>query len=675
MNEEEIFSAALEIDDPQQRLEYLDRVCEGAPERRRQLDLLCAAHEQSGEFLDRPALRQMSGNEKDSPTKIDFGRSTRDQTDQIDLSFLEPPTGPDSIGRLGHYSIREVIGRGGCGIVLRALDEKLERMVAIKVMDPVLAITSPARQRFLREARGNAAVQHENVVGIFAVEEQPLPYLVMELVDGQTLQEKSDGTGPLAVREILRIGHQMASGLAAAHAQKLIHRDIKPANTLLECGAGRIKITDFGLARAVDDASVTQSGVIAGTPMYMSPEQAQGFDIDQRSDLFSLGSVLYLLCCGRPPFRANSSFAVLRRVIEEQPRAIREILPEIPDWLAAMVNKLQAKLPDHRYATASEVAELFEACLADIDRLGGCELSPEVRAKIMVPVAEENIDGVSSDTRRRQQVGTNAPTADPAIGPRPLGRVFLAGLAVLAVTVSLLFVLGHLEFAGWSRSLASVLPVPSVASVSSQVETVPTLPENPFLSELPASTAEMAVPNTDSQPETSAPETSAPETSAPEISAPETSAPETSAPETSAPETSAPETSAPETSAPGRLVPDSVWLGERTYREGAFAVKTVHYELHIREVDGATFRGHVFDNGRGRNFAVVEGQFEADQLQWTEKKQRGDQMTVRATFNEGKLKMVFTGVYPGGARNRGDGELVLVAAPDHSEGAPNPIPK
>src|SRR5207249_6152240 len=143
---------------------------------------------------------------------------------------------------------------------------------------------------------------------------------------GQSLEDKIRQHGPLELPEVLRIGMQIASGLAAAHAQGLVHRDIKPANILLENSVERVKITDFGLARAADDASLTQSGVIAGTPMYMAPEQACGDSFDHRADLFSLGSVLYVMASGRPPFRASSSMAVLKRVVEETPRPIRDII-------------------------------------------------------------------------------------------------------------------------------------------------------------------------------------------------------------------------------------------------------------------------------------------------------------------------------------------------------------
>ena len=159
---------------------------------------------------------------------------------------------------------------------------------------------------------------------------------------------------------------QIASGLAAAHAQGLVHRDIKPANILLEDGVERLKITDFGLARAADDASLTRTGVIAGTPQFMSPEQARGELVDHRSDLFSLGSVMYAMCTGRPPFRAETSYGMLQRICEGQPREIRDVNPEIPEWLAAFVSRLHAKDPAERFQTAGEVAQLLEQCLANL---------------------------------------------------------------------------------------------------------------------------------------------------------------------------------------------------------------------------------------------------------------------------------------------------------------------
>jgi serine/threonine protein kinase len=291
------------------------------------------------------------------PTSVFDAETTRRQDD--DLGFLQPPVRPGALGCLGHYEVLQVVGRGGFGIVFRAFDKEV---VAIKVLAPEIAAISPARKRFLREARAAAQVHHENVVQIHAVEEQPLPYLVMEFVQGETLQQRLDRTGPLYAWEVVWIGRQVAEGLAAAHAAGLIHRDVKPGNVLVAGGPRlRLKITDFGLARAADDASVSQSGVIAGTPLYMSPEQARGDALDHRTDLFSLGSVLYALSSGRPPFRAGSALAVLKRVTEEEPRPIQEVIPETPVWLGRVIARLMAKDPAERFQTATEVAATLGA--------------------------------------------------------------------------------------------------------------------------------------------------------------------------------------------------------------------------------------------------------------------------------------------------------------------------
>jgi len=290
-------------------------------------------------------------------------------TKDIDLSFLQPSQKPGSLGRLDEFEIQSVVGKGGFGVVLKAFDENLHRVVAIKVMLPHMALNGTARQRFIKEAKAAAAITHDHVVTIHKVEKDAkIPYLAMQFVSGQTLNEKIDQAGPLGVKEILRIGMQIAEGLAAAHKQGLVHRDIKPANILLENGVERVKITDFGLARLVDDESMTQSGTVAGTPMYMSPEQANGDNVDHRSDLFSLGSVLYVMCTGRAPFRANSTLAVMKRVADETPTPIREVNADIPDWLCAIVVKLHAKKPGERYQTAKEVAEALGQHLAQLQQ-------------------------------------------------------------------------------------------------------------------------------------------------------------------------------------------------------------------------------------------------------------------------------------------------------------------
>jgi serine/threonine-protein kinase len=284
-----------------------------------------------------------------------------------DLSFLGPAGRPDLLGTLGAYEVQEVLGAGSMGIVFKAFDPALHRLVAIKVMSPTLAGRATARRRFTREAQAAAAVAHEHIVAVHGVHEaEGLPYLVMQYVTGESLQARLDRGGPLDVTEVVRVGAEAASGLAAAHARGLIHRDIKPANLLLEGGSAKVKITDFGLARAVDEVGLTQSGVVAGTPEYMAPEQARGEAIDHRADLFALGSVLYALVAGRPPFRGATPLDVLSRVTDEAPAPLRTLNPDVPAWLEALVARLLAKDPAGRFPSAAEVAALLGGYLAHL---------------------------------------------------------------------------------------------------------------------------------------------------------------------------------------------------------------------------------------------------------------------------------------------------------------------
>jgi serine/threonine protein kinase/formylglycine-generating enzyme required for sulfatase activity len=375
MTERDIFLAAIELPDLAERAAYIEKVCAGDATLRGRVEGLLRSHDIAGSFLGMPAAAlpdpARAGAMKFDPAAVPDTNLTSDGVPHPDgddelRSILAPATRPDSLGRIGHYEVLEVLGRGGFGIVFRAFDDVLHRVVAVKMMTPQMAATSPARKRFLREARTSAAVRHENVVQVHEVGELPLPYLVMEFIPGETLQQRLDRSGPLDVAEVLRIGRQIAEGLAAAHASDLIHRDVKPGNILLESGAQKVKITDFGLARAADDASMTQSGMIAGTPMYMAPEQALGHTLDQRADLFSLGSVLYQMVTGRPPFRANNTLAVLKRVSEDSPRPIRETIPETPRWLCDIIAKLHEKNPDDRFQSAREVADVLADCEAQL---------------------------------------------------------------------------------------------------------------------------------------------------------------------------------------------------------------------------------------------------------------------------------------------------------------------
>jgi hypothetical protein len=269
---------------------------------------------------------------------------------------------------IGPYRIDQRIGQGGMGVVFKAFDSALLVPVAIKFLMPRLADSQLARVRFAREAQAAAALKHPNIVRIHAFgEHEGLPYFVMEYVEGITLAERLKREGMLERKSILRIGTQIAQGLAAAHAQGLTHRDVKPANILLENGLDQALITDFGLVSVSAAAwHLTESDVLLGTPPYMSPEQAAGAAVDHRSDLFSLGSLLYHLCTGVPPFPGPSVMAILDRVRHAEPRPIRDLNPEIPPALEAHVRRLMAKDPVDRFSSANEVARALSEELAEL---------------------------------------------------------------------------------------------------------------------------------------------------------------------------------------------------------------------------------------------------------------------------------------------------------------------
>ncbi|MEQ1827780.1 MAG: serine/threonine-protein kinase [Pirellula sp.] len=285
----------------------------------------------------------------------------------IDLSILSPTDDPDFLGRIGNYEVQGVLGRGGMGIVFRALDRALHRNVAIKVLDPALASVGAAQHRFGLEARAMAAISHEHVVPVYAVDtHRGLPYFAMEYIPGGTLEARIRQHGPLDLISILQIARQIALALAAAHECGLVHRDIKPANVLLDRGTERVRVTDFGLARVSSEASHTRSGFIAGTPQFMSPEQVKGELCTGSSDLFSLGCVMYAMCTGHSPFRSTSIYGSMQRVVHDSPRSLHEQSPTLPDWLEKFIFKLLSKQATQRFENATSVATFLEQEIAYI---------------------------------------------------------------------------------------------------------------------------------------------------------------------------------------------------------------------------------------------------------------------------------------------------------------------
>lgn len=268
--------------------------------------------------------------------------------------------------RFSQYNVLDCIGAGSMGIVLRAYDESLGRQVAIKVVAPELARNSSSRERFLREAKLAAGIEHENVVTIHSIDEHKgVPFFVMQLVEGQTLHELLEKSGPLPEAVLMRIATEAARGLAAAHEKSVVHRDIKPANILIEERTSRVILTDFGLAKAADDANLTRIGTVAGTPNFMSPEQAKGDPVGEQSDLFSLGAVLFTAATGEAPFACETIYGVLRKVCEEEPRFVTELNANISSRFSDLVARLLRKSPSERFSSANELVQALDSAALD----------------------------------------------------------------------------------------------------------------------------------------------------------------------------------------------------------------------------------------------------------------------------------------------------------------------
>ncbi len=328
------------------------------------------------------------------------------------LACLAPAQQPDELGRLGPYRVLTVLSWGGMGVVFRAEDPQLQRQVALKAMLPKLASNPDARSRFLREARLAASIKHDHIVTIHQVgEDRGVLFLAMELLEGEPLQKVLERLGKLPARQVIRIGREIAAGLAVAHGQNLIHRDIKPANIWVErrvrsnqgdgsancegdaCNddklnapgvssgsslGGRMKILDFGLAREADDnIELTPSGAIVGTPAYMVPEQVDGRDVDHRCDLFSLGCVLYRATTGQAAFSGDTTFAIYQAVTSFNPPAPHEVDPLIPQSLSNLIMRLLAKNPAQRPATAAALA--MELAAIDSSRNESTSLGTDIQ--------------------------------------------------------------------------------------------------------------------------------------------------------------------------------------------------------------------------------------------------------------------------------------------------------
>lgn len=280
-------------------------------------------------------------------------------------TLFAPPERADELGRLGAFRIVRLLGYGGMGAVYEADEPALKRRVALKVMRPELAADPALRQRFVKEAHAIAALASDHIVPIYQVgEAATVPFYVMPLLTGETLETLFRRVPRLSIEQTLELGRQVAAGLRVAHAAGLVHRDIKPGNLWLEPtpdGAFRVKILDFGLVRDLEQQSaVGAAGAILGTPAYLAPEQAEDRAVDGRADLFSLGCVLYQAVTGRRPFRGDSLLALLRAVATDTPPPPCRLRAECPRWLSDLVLELLRKNPDRRVASAALLAERLQ---------------------------------------------------------------------------------------------------------------------------------------------------------------------------------------------------------------------------------------------------------------------------------------------------------------------------
>ena len=335
--------------------------------------------------LTRQGLGEL-GNQGDTMGEATQGGGPTAASPDERFDFLAPAQRPDELGRLGAYRVLKVLGRGGMGVVFLAEDAQLQRPVALKVMLPEIAQKATARERFLREGRAAAGIEHDHIVTIHHVsEENGVPFLVMPLLKGESLDDRLKQGEQPALAEILRLGREIAAGLAAAHGHGLIHRDVKPANIWLDAGAdGRVKILDFGLARPTqDETHLTHSGVIVGTPSFMAPEQASGKVIDGRADLWSLGCVLYRLCTGRLPFQAPDMMATLMQAALEPATPPRQLNPGVPPALDDLVMRLLAKDPKDRPASAQAVVEEIRKLEHRLSAIERGEFTQEITTPVM----------------------------------------------------------------------------------------------------------------------------------------------------------------------------------------------------------------------------------------------------------------------------------------------------
>ena len=334
---ERLFDEALDLD-ADARTAFLDQACDDDA-LRCEVESLLAAHDNRAGDLRHALERLLLAPQADGP-----GTS------------VEPDTDPLVGQALSRYQIQEKLGGGGMGVVYKAHDTKLGRLVALKFLPPHLGFDEEAKARFIHEAKAASALDHANICTIYDIDETEAGqlFIAMAFYAGETLKKKI-ARGPLPVEEALDYAMQVAEGLSRAHEAGIVHRDVKPANVMVT-REGVVKIVDFGLAK-VQDVSLTQTGATLGTAAYMSPQQALGQPVDHRTDLWSLGVMLYEMLTGERPFGGDYAQAILYAIRHDEPKPMEALCAEMPEALEEMVQKLLRKDPDERYGQAEEMLE------------------------------------------------------------------------------------------------------------------------------------------------------------------------------------------------------------------------------------------------------------------------------------------------------------------------------
>ncbi len=352
------------------------------------------------------------------------------------------------------YELNHLIARGGMAEVYRAHDRLLDRPVALKVLFPELSIDRSFVERFRREAQAAANLSHPNIVPVFDWGEDSGTYfIVMEFIDGRPLSAILKSAGPLSADRTADIGAHVAAALGYAHKHGVIHRDVKPGNVLIT-DEGQVKVTDFGIARAINtEESLTQTGAVMGTATYFSPEQAEGIGVDARSDIYSLGVVLFEMVTGRPPFLGDTPVAVASKHVRDYPPAPRELNPSIPPTFEAIILKAMAKDPAHRYPTAEDLR-------ADLLRFneGRTVLAMDDATRLLAVAGATQAVGIVGGMDATQSVsataavGSQQDPSEEATSHRTRTYAIILGVLIVALVVAGFFLLRNLGYLGGGSS-------------------------------------------------------------------------------------------------------------------------------------------------------------------------------------------------------------------------------